>query len=148
MSDNPKITLEHKKRVLRQLEPKAQVWMEDFIGNIEKDSARTLLEASQRLDAHQLDKNYYKGREVTRANDLATLKQQEKLADLVEGYKNRKAIEGLPYKEATAAADAAKYSQKVGRELGLAGLKRLGVAIPVLGFPIAGVFTGVQAAET
>ena len=148
LSDNPKITLEHKKRVLRQLEPKAQVWMEDFIGNIEKDSARTLLEASQRLDAHQLDKNYYKGREVTRANDLATLAQQEKLVDLVEGYKNRKAIEGLPYKEVTAAADAQKYVSKINRQLGGAGLKQLGLAIPVLSPLVSGFFTAGQAMET
>tara|TARA_R100000781_G_scaffold108384_1_gene72894 strand:- start:216 stop:1745 length:1530 start_codon:yes stop_codon:yes gene_type:complete len=104
LSDNPKLTLEHKKRVLRQLGPEAQVWMEDFIGVVERDSANTLLEASKRLDAHQLDKNFYKGKEVTRADDLATLKQQEKLADLVQGFKESKIAQGLPYKEATAAS--------------------------------------------
>jgi hypothetical protein len=148
LSDNPKIALEHKKRVLRQLGPKAQVWMEDFIKTVETDSAKSLLEASRRLDAHQLDKNYYKGLEVTRANDLATLKQNEKLADLVEGFKNLKEVEGLPFKEATAAADAAKYADGLSTAVKFkAGLKPW-LAVPVLGFGASAIGTGIQAAET
>ena len=148
LSDNSNITLEHRKQVLRQLGPRSQVWMEDFIKTVETDSAKSLLEASQRLDAHQLDKNYYKGREVSRANDLATLKQNEKLADLVEGYKSLKEVGGLPFKEATAAADAAKYVDNLSIATKFkAGLKPW-LAVPVIGFGASAIGTGIQAAET
>ena len=100
LSDNPKITLEHKKQVMRKLGPEAQVYMDDFIGFIEQDTAKVLSGLRQQVD------------KLSKAGSHTPLDLQKQIDDnlklqgLVEGYRNRLKTEPLPYKEATAARAA------------------------------------------
>ena len=107
LSDNPKLTLEHKKQVLRQLGPESQVWMEDFIKFIDNDTNKVLqnLRAEVALKQKQ-------GKELTKL-DQAPIDHQLKLRELVDGYKTRLEGEGLPFNQPHAQAAAASRAQEL-----------------------------------
>ena len=119
LSDNPNITLEHKKRVLRQLGPESQTWMEDFINVIDEDSTRVVGELQQSIA------NLPANKQPTQAV-LSQLEQNEKLQGLVQGYRNRLVDEPLPYQTARALNGNSSHIEDLRRvESGLPPLRRM-----------------------